>query len=154
MSGRVASIGLAVALLAQPARGATTRLEDSPNVPFLAKLVARGFFSALLAGDLDAALPLCASRVDFDGASVAGKDAIRERLRQMALRARSRQLRLHRLVVLSRAEMWQRFGPAPARLRGSIRAGQFFALASFKGRGAIAVLGRTGRFYRVVALTD
>lgn len=152
----------ALAGLAAVAPGAAAAVEgtpeaavqDSPGVPFLAKLVARGFFAALLGGDVEAALPLCAARVDFDGTTAAGADAVRARLMQVSARARTSQLRLRRLVVLSRAEMSRRFGAPPARVRRTARRGQYFALASFGGRGAVAVLSRAGRFFRVMALTD
>ncbi len=116
--------------------------------------MARSFFNALLGGDSAAALPLCAAKVDFDGELLSGQGEIGARIRQLTRRARQRRLRLRRLVVLDAGDMRRRFGPPPARIASSARRGRYFALARFNRLGAVAVLAKRGRFYRVVALTD
>ncbi|MCA9668530.1 MAG: hypothetical protein KC503_23220 [Myxococcales bacterium] len=121
----------------------------------MARLVARGFFRALVAGDVETMLPMCASDVDLDGRVVRRGKGLRAALQALVARARARQLSLSWIRVLDHRQMLARFGPAPARIARVVRSGRRYALARFAhNAGAIAVLAKVGRFYRVVALTD
>lgn len=120
----------------------------------MAHLVAQGFFRGLLSGAIDVIAPLCATRVNFDGRWVTGQAAIGSELARIADRARSMELKLVWVRPMAYPQMLQRFGPPPDRLRGVARGGSLFALARFEHQGAVAILRRQGRFWRVVALTD
>ena len=120
----------------------------------MAQLVAKSFFRSLLGGDAAALRPLCAGEVNFDGQTIRGEAAIAAKLDQLVRRARARKLELRRVVMVDAATMRRRYGPAPARIRSAVRSGTIIALARFDQLGAVAVLARRGRFWRVVALTD
>jgi hypothetical protein len=124
-----------------------------PKGDFMAELVARGFFRAIVDGEVASALPLCGSEVNFDGVRARGA-AIERQLRQMATRARAHNLQLVKIVVLSAQEAVQRFGPPPARIKGAVAAGRTVALARFNVLGAVAVLAKQNGLWRVIALTD
>lgn len=128
------------------------RARDSDR--FMALLVARSFFRALLSGNVDAALPLCARRVSFEGAQVQGTKQLRARLLKMAGRARAGGLKLKKVELLHLERMVERFGPPPARLKRSISPRDLIALARFNKQGALAVLRRDGRFWRISVLSD
>lgn len=121
---------------------------------FMAQLVARTFFRSVLEGGGESVLPLCAPRVNLDGEWVKGREALTPRLRQMGQRAREQGLQLRKVVVVSYREAVRRYGPPPARLRGAVGPGKLVALARFNLRGAVAILGRVGAFWKVVAVTD
>lgn len=122
---------------------------------FMAQLVARTFFHALLDGaDAKAALPLCAARVNLDGLWVENREELARHLERMSLRARQHGLRLKKIVILSHAEAVRRYGPPPDRLRGAAGPTRLVALARFNVQGAVAILGRTGAFWKIVAITD
>jgi len=136
-----------IAASVAPAAGA-----DSP---FMAKLVARGFFRALIAGDVETMLPMCAAEVDLDGLRVRRSKGLRAALAALVKRARAAQLELAWIRVLDHRQMLARFGKAPTRIARSVKPGRRYALARFSHPGgAVAVLAKIGRFYRVVALTD
>jgi hypothetical protein len=120
----------------------------------MAQLVAKSFFRSLLAGDRDALRPLCAPAVSFDGETIRGEAAIARKLDELSARARRRKLQLRRVMLLDAATMKRHYGPPPARIKSAVRAGTMIALARFDQLGAVAVLARRGRFWRVVALTD
>jgi hypothetical protein len=125
-----------------------------PSADFMAELVARSFFRAVLERDVAAALPLCADEVSFDGRRVRGKAELEKQLLQLAQRARARGLQLIKIVVLMAPEAVRRYGPPPARMRRSLPSGAMVALARFNHLGAVAVLQRQGGFWRVTALSD
>lgn len=137
-------------LLLLPAGPAAAGEDDA----FMARLVARSFFRGLVEGDLPTLAPLCARRVNFDGQVVKGAAAIRRRLEALVTRARERGLRLKKVQLLTYREAVRRFGPPPARIAVTPGRGTMVALAAFQRGGAVAVLGRVGRFWRVLALTD
>jgi len=120
---------------------------------FMAELVARSFFRALLAGDVKALLPLCAKRVNLDGRWVEQPRLSAELLR-LTERARSTALKLRRVKLVSYAEMVKRHGPPPKRLAGAVSRRDMIALARFNRLGALAVLTKQGRFWRVAMLSD
>jgi hypothetical protein len=120
---------------------------------YMAELVARTFFRGLLEGQPAPLAALCAREVNFDGVRLRGA-AIGERLRELAARARRKQLRLRKLEVISVAAALERYGKPPARLRRELVPGRAVALARFNVLGAAAVLARVGGFWRVIALTD
>jgi hypothetical protein len=72
----------------------------------------------------------------------------------MAVHAREHGVKLKRVTILSHGQVVRRFGPPPARLRGASGPGRLVALARFNTAGAVAVLGRVGAFWKVVAVTD
>ncbi len=116
--------------------------------------MARSFFQGLLAGDLSVVTPLCAAQVNFDGQPLQGLQPIQDRLQAMVRRAREQGLQLRRVLVLTAAEALQRFGPPPQRVRASLGPQDRVALAVFQRGGAVAILGRSGSFWRVKAITD
>ena len=141
-------------LLAPSAAIAAPPTPGAASTDFMAELVARGFFRAVLERDVPAALPLCADEVSFDGQRVRGKANLERQLLQLAQRARSRGLQLLKVVVLTPREAVRRYGPPPARMRRSLPSGSMVALARFNHLGAVVVLGRQGGFWRVTGLTD
>ncbi len=124
------------------------------KVDFMADLVARGFFRALVKGDAAALMPLCSEQVSFDGRLVRGKKGLAAALGALTRRARIHKLKLRKVVLMPYAEAVKRFGPPPVRLRGAAKAGRVVALGAFERGGAALILAREGRFWRVVALTD
>jgi len=120
----------------------------------MAKLVARGFFRALMAGELKALLPMCGKQVDFDGASAKDPASIKKQLGAIIKRIKRKGLKLRRIVVLDKKQMKTMFGACPKRLQKSVKKSQAFALARFNRLGAVAFLAKKGRFWRIVALTD
>jgi len=139
---------LSVSVLAPPRPAAAGDRE------FMAKLVAQTFFRALLEGTVETALPLCSKRVNLDGTWVEVPGVLERRLRAMSVHAREQGVRLTRVTVLPHGVVVRRFGPPPARLRGATGPGRLVALARFNTAGAVAVLRRTGAFWKVVAVTD
>jgi hypothetical protein len=125
-----------------------------PSRDFMVKLVSRGFFRALIEGETETLLPLCAERVNLDGQVVRSREALKKRFQQMSRRARRLGIRLKKIQVISYAEAVERFGAPPRRLQSEVRPNTMVALARFNSRGAVAVLKRSGTFWRVVALTD
>ena len=121
---------------------------------FMARLVARGFFQAVQEREPAAMLPLCAEGVNFDGEQVQGRAKIKARLERLVARARQRNLRLKKVVVLRYLEAVKVLGPPPERLKKVLGKGKMVALAAFQRGGAVAVMARRGAFWRVVALTD
>lgn len=99
-------------------------------------------------------LPLCAERVSFEGRWLAGEEQLRPALARLGERAQLRSLQLVDLHILSVEAMVARFGPPPERLRDAIRRGDSIVLARFNQQGAIAVMAKAGRFWRIKALTD
>jgi hypothetical protein len=138
--------------------GGRARAEEAnpgePKTDFMAELVAKTFLRALLEGDAAALAPLCAEAVNFDGEVVKGRAAVEKRLAEVISRARSRQVRLRRVLLLPALEAVKRFGPPPRRIASSLGAGAVVAIARFERLGAVLVLKRKGRFYQVVAITD
>lgn len=139
---------LGLLLLSAPASAQTGDRE------FMARLVARTFFRGLIAGGTASIVPLCARRLNLEGQWVSGREAIGERLKAMARRAREQGLQLRRIEVISYREAVRRFGPPPERLRGAVGPGRMVALARLNRLGAVAVLQRAGAFWKVAALTD
>src|SRR5512143_2925060 len=82
---------------------------SSAPADFMAELVARSFFRAVLEGDVAAALPLCADEVSFDGQRVRGKASLEKQLQQLAQRARARGLQLLKIVVIPSREAVRRY---------------------------------------------
>lgn len=149
---RIRSIGAIVALvclLASPVVSAQAK-----KVDFMADLVARGFFRGLVGGEATSLEPLCSSRVSFDGRWVRQGKALSQELKKLVRRARRQQLKLRRIVLMPYEDAVKRFGPAPARLKDVGGRGRVVALAAFQRGGAVLILAREGRFWRVVALTD
>lgn len=133
---------------------AASPVRAQARVDFMADLVARGFFRGLVAGKLGALEPLCSRQVNFDGRLVKGQARVKKKLQALIVRAKRHQLKLRRIVLMPYEDAVKRFGPPPARLKQSVGRGKVVALAAFGRGGAVAVLGREGRFWRVVALTD
>lgn len=131
-----------------------TRVAAEDDSLYMARLVARGFFQALQDREAAAMLPLCAEGVSFDGELVKGRAKVRARLERVVARARQRNLRLKKVLLLRYQEALEVLGPPPERLKQVLGKGQMVALAAFQRGGAIAVLERRGAFWRVVALTD
>jgi hypothetical protein len=144
---------LFLAVLLASGLGSRPAPAAGPSRDFMAELVARGFFRAIVDGEVPAALPLCGAEVNFDGTRARGA-AIERQLRQMAQRARARHLQLVKVVVLPAEEAVRRFGPPPTRMKGVAAAGRTVALARFNVLGAVAVLARQDGLWRVIALTD
>lgn len=138
-----------VCLLASP-----PALAQDKKVDFMADLVARGFFRGLVSGEAAALVPLCSGRVSFDGRLVQGSRSMVQELKKLVRRARRRQLKLHRIVLMPYEEAVKRFGPPPSRLKKVGGRGRVVALAAFQRGGAALILAREGKFWRVVALTD
>jgi hypothetical protein len=141
-------------LLFLPAQSDARRSAELPDDRFLVRLVAQSFFRSILEGNVKAASPLCDVRVNFDGILVQGHEAVEQRLRTVAARAKRFQLHLQQVVLLSQAEMQQRYGPAPKRLRDVAKKGVYVALARFDRGGAVAMFARRNRFWRMVGLSD
>ncbi len=135
-------------LLMSPAVSAQAK-----KVDFMADLVARGFFRGLVGGEAAALVPLCSRQVSFDGRLVKAP-ALHKELGKLVGRAKRKQLKLRRIVLLSYEDTVKRFGPPPARLKGAGGRGRVVALAAFQRGGAVLILAKEGRFWRVVALTD
>lgn len=150
MMARLVLAGLLVSTVLLPALTASADKDDR----FMARLVARSFFRALQDEEVPALLPLCASRVSFDGRWVSGTEALRTALASLAARAKEQRLRLRQVEVLTYAEAVKRFGPPPARLKDAIRPGQMIALGAFQRGGLVAALAKSGPFYRITALSD
>lgn len=125
-----------------------------PNRDFMVKLVSRSFFRALLEGEMEAVLPLCAERVNLDGQLIRSKEALKKRFTQISRRTRQLGIRLRKIQVISYAEAVERFGAPPQRLKPEVRPGTMVALARFNSRGAVAILKRSGTFWKIVALSD
>lgn len=140
----------ALIVCAWPAVGAAASAKGA----FLPYLVASSFVRALLDGRLDAAAPLCAPRVSFDGHWVEGDRPLREALGQLIARARRARLRLRTVQVLSHAEMIKRFGSPPDRLAKVVGKKDVFALARFQRMGLVIGLEQQGRLFRVKLLSD
>lgn len=121
---------------------------------FMAQMVATSFVRAVIGGQIDTAVPLCAPRVSFDGRWVEGEKPLRAALSRVIARARRVRLRLRTVEVLSHAEMVGRYGPAPSRLKGAIGKSDLFALALFGRLGMVVGLERQGRLFRVKLLSD
>lgn len=124
------------------------------DVDFMATLVARSFFQGLLTGQPSAIFPLCGKQVSFDGEIIKKPGALKKKLRELNSRARRRGLKLEKLLVIPYREAVRRYGPPPARLRGSVGRGKVVALARFNHLGAVAILQRRGPFWKVIAITD
>lgn len=122
--------------------------------PYAAQLTSQAFFTALVRGQPDIMFALCDSRVSFDGRWVAGEAALRQDLEQLVTRAKDQLLKLHEVRLVKLREMIKLFGQPPARLKSAIRPSDLIVLARFTRGGAIAVLGRKGRLWRVKALSD
>jgi len=146
MSGRSLLL-LAVSLLL----GSTAAAERDSD--FMAELVARTFFRALVEGDPTTVAPLCARRVNLDGTWAEGETLL-GRLRAISRRSRELGLQLRRVVVIPYTEAVRRYGEPPLRLRQAIARGGRVALARFNTLGAVAVLRRAGAFWKVIAVTD
>ena len=138
-----------VALCMQP-----SRVTADGDREFMAKLVAQTFFRGLLEGSILSVVPLCAKRVNLDGHWVQDHKELEKRLRTIGIHAREHGVKLRRVVILDYGTVTRRFGRPPARLRGAAGPGKLIALVRFNTVGAVAVLGRVGAFWKVVALTD
>lgn len=140
---------LLILLLSLPAAA------QEKKIDFMAQLVAKGFFRALVDGEHKALVPLCAPReVNFDGRIARGAKQVRQQLEAMATRAKRQGLKLRKVELLRYRDAVKRFGPPPPRLKGNVGPGMVVALGAFARRGAVLVLAKQGRFWRVVAVTD
>ena len=126
---------------------------EPAGAQFMPQLVAQSFVQAMLEGEIEAALPLCARRTNLDGRWLEGAP-LGVALRRASGRVRALGLKLRRVQILSRAQMMKRFGKPPARIKGAIRAGCRIALARLSRAGLVLVLCKEKRFWRVTALTD
>lgn len=150
-AGQAAGAGADRGAVARP--GAAHHVPARGEDPTLGGLVARTFLQSLSDGDVQAAVPLCADEVDFDGALRKGRKAVRAALEKMKKRMGGHR-RARYVTVLSLEDARHRFGPPPSRLRlpsvGSILVG----FARFRRGGLVAFVAQMQGRYRVVALTD
>ncbi len=141
-----AAIAMTIALLGS----------DNPkkiNKPdHIAVLVGSAFLRAVGEKDLEAALPLCAQKVSFNGKIIQGKKKVALQLKKMLERVPP-ETRFRKVIGLSSEEMYAKFGPPPKRISTlSLKKAVFVLGRLYKG-GLIVILDKVDGRYKIVGLT-
>lgn len=144
-------VALFFALPSSPAQPAASR--TAPAVDYVPRLVGRTFLRAVAERDLETALSLCANAVQFDGRPAEGRSRVAEALRSLHRRVPA-SMKFRKVVAMDYAQMVERFGPPPKRLKGVRFKGSVVILGRLRRGGLIVVLNKIDGRWRVVALTD
>jgi hypothetical protein len=140
------AIGLAMAFLS------TGNPRELNKPDHIAVLVGSAFLRAVGEKDIEAALPLCAQKVSFNGKIIEGKKKVALRLKKMLDRVPP-ETRFRKVIGLSSEEMYEKFGPPPKRISTlSLKKAVFVLGRLYKG-GLIVILDTVDGRYKIIGLT-